>query len=702
MVFPPTAFSPGQHKGKAPSPRPLPIHTARPSRSPLTAGAASYLVSHRGCLHFRIRVPDDLRPCLGRSELRRSLQTPSLRQARPRAMKLAVVAHLIFTLLRERLAMLSGGEDKLGQGWRGFDLEALTRLSDERIRELVNSWLDRALADEWESWLLKEHLPKDPGEMRDIMAGLYADTMEALEAHDYQRIAGEVAGVLREAGLAEADQVNQAGPGTSGHEDLERVARLQYLKLADALLLARAAVLEASSSPSFRGELVPNPSLNASAVRQLQEAGLAQPFGPMPPTAQGQPQPVAGALRGGISHAPADGPSLSEAVETYIRVKSSEKWGPVSQVDLPPQIRQFAAIIRDVAAGGEDLPLVDITTDHIRAYCATMRAQPRESKSPEYKGRSYVELAGLGLPPGECLSARTLRKLFTNVITFIKWAGGEYRIDAAWLKNAFAMPKVQKKRARAGEAERDRFSIDELRTIFNPGSYLETTAKHPSRFWGPLIALFTGMRRGEICQLSLSDLRQETDRDELAGVGSREPVWVFDVTAQGEQQRVKTDAGKRLVPIHPFLIDGLGLLDYRDWVVRENPQTRQLFPEVRFHPKHGWGNPVGEWFTRYRRELGIGAKAGERSQKVFHSFRHTVIHHLVRIALANTQLVQAVVGHEEKGGDIGVTARYAGEYPVATLRDDVILKLTWDQDIPALAELAASPWARGKRPGTKP
>lgn len=188
----------------------------------------------------------------------------------------------------------------------------------------------------------------------------------------------------------------------------------------------------------------------------------------------------------------------------------------------------------------------------------------------------------------------------------------------------------------------------------------------------------------------------------VGGAGSREPVWVFDVTAQGEQQRVKTDAGKRLVPLHPFLIDGLGLLDYRDQVARENPQTHQLFPDVHHHSKHGWGNPVGEWFTRYRRELGIGAKEGERSQKVFHRFRHTVIHHLVRIARADVKTVQAVVGHEIKVGDIGQTEAYAHEYPISTLREEVILQLTWDQDIPALAELAASPWARGKRPGTKP
>ena len=67
MVFSPSVFQaqsvPGrstQPQGRSEAPDLSTTRTTHPSRSRLTAGVASYLVSHRGCLHFRIRVPDDL------------------------------------------------------------------------------------------------------------------------------------------------------------------------------------------------------------------------------------------------------------------------------------------------------------------------------------------------------------------------------------------------------------------------------------------------------------------------------------------------------------------------------------------------------------------------------------------------------------------------------------------------------------------
>ncbi|NJB66840.1 hypothetical protein GGQ74_000480 [Desulfobaculum xiamenense] len=54
--------------------------------------AASHLVNRRGVYHFRIVVPIDLRPVLGRNEVRRSLRTAFLQEARPRALRLTAVA----------------------------------------------------------------------------------------------------------------------------------------------------------------------------------------------------------------------------------------------------------------------------------------------------------------------------------------------------------------------------------------------------------------------------------------------------------------------------------------------------------------------------------------------------------------------------------------------------------------------------------
>ena len=50
--------------------------------------------------------------------------------------------------------------------------------------------------------------------------------------------------------------------------------------------------------------------------------------------------------------------------------------------------------------------------------------------------------------------------------------------------------------------------MDDLRALFSDRTkYLKETRKHPARFWAPWIALYTGMRIEEICQLHICDIR---------------------------------------------------------------------------------------------------------------------------------------------------------------------------------------------------
>lgn len=97
--------------------------------------------------------------------------------------------------------------------------------------------------------------------------------------------------------------------------------------------------------------------------------------------------------------------------------------------------------------------------------------------------------------------------------------------------------------------------------------------------------------------------------------------------------------------------------------------------------------PVSKWFTLFRRARGIGAEEGEKSNQVFHSFRHTLVTYLHKEARIDLSMIKAVVGHVE-GQEMGITAQYAGEWPVVTLRDEVILKLNWHERFPFLARLA--------------
>lgn len=597
-----------------------------------------------------------------------------------------------------------------GRGWRRFDPKALAGLTDQQIRDMAKAWLDRTLAEDWESWLLREHRPLGPEELRDTLTSLYVEDMEALESRRYGRVEGDVARVLEEglipqqpaSGQGQTQAQPTGGSTTNQGEGLERQARLQYLKLCDAMLRARAAALEASSAPGFAGRLVPNPNLNISMARELLEAW----YGPLLGGPGLVPMPLQAGMAGLVGQAipaPArvqDGPRLSEAVDKYLEVKGPT-WKPSSRKDIPPHIWQFVDIMRKAVANGGDVPITSLTRDHIRGYCTVMQALPnRFAKAPEYKNKSYAKLVKLNLPEDQRLSPQTLTNRFTNIRSFLNWASEEYGIDAGRLNSAFIMPQGVKSRGQRSTSTRDHFTLQELTKLFDPAKYLEATAKHPSRFWVPLIALFTGMRASEICRLHLDELRQASDEEFIMPVGQGRPgqapperVWVFDISNRGSGDRPKTEAGERLVPVHPFLVECLGLLEYAQWTRQQKPGQVQLFPEIIPNVKHDMGHTVGQWFTRYRRALEIGGQEGQKSSKVFHSFRHTVIHYLTRTAMVAPQLVQAVVGHEEKGADIGVTAIYAGNYPAHVLRDEVIMRLPWVEALPRLGELATSPWA---------
>ena len=138
--------------------------------------------------------------------------------------------------------------------------------------------------------------------------------------------------------------------------------------------------------------------------------------------------------------------------------------------------------------------------------------------------------------------------------------------------------------------------------------------------WVPLVALFSGMRQGEICELVVGDVREE------------EGVAYLDVTA------AKSEAGVRRVPVHPQLVRA-GLLDYVEHVRRQGHE--HLFPGLRPGGPDGKRNwYFAKAFTRYRRDCGV-----TRERVGFHSFRKNVVEALERARVHQSEVAQ-LVGHE--------------------------------------------------------
>jgi integrase len=145
-------------------------------------------------------------------------------------------------------------------------------------------------------------------------------------------------------------------------------------------------------------------------------------------------------------------------------------------------------------------------------------------------------------------------------------------------------------------------------------------------YWIPLLAMFTGARCSELCQLMVND------------IDSTSPVPTLRITDEGVNQHVKTSASIRLVPIHSEL-ERLEFLDYVQTI-----GIGSLWPELPLR-KNKPGGYFSQWFGSLRREIGI-AKGTD-----FHSFRHTARSKLAA-ALVPEPIIDRVIGHEV-GGSVG-------------------------------------------------
>lgn len=192
------------------------------------------------------------------------------------------------------------------------------------------------------------------------------------------------------------------------------------------------------------------------------------------------------------------------------------------------------------------------------------------------------------------------------------------------------------------------FTEAELKKIFNSKTYpRKISIAHDFRYWIPLIALYSGMRLNEICQLYVDDCRQMDD------------VHYFHLTDERKDQHIKNSQSKRNVPIHPKLIE-FGILDFIKKAQKE--KRARLFPQFKYSQKNHYANKMSGWFARYLKSLGIDDRS-----KVFHSFRHTVKPHL-RDAKISKEYQNAICGWGTS--DIGERV-YGGEVPIKVLYEEL-------------------------------
>ncbi|GMA76663.1 hypothetical protein GCM10025880_30800 [Methylorubrum aminovorans] len=179
------------------------------------------------------------------------------------------------------------------------------------------------------------------------------------------------------------------------------------------------------------------------------------------------------------------------------------------------------------------------------------------------------------------------------------------------------------------------------------------TVKQPvmtATYWVPLIMLYSGARPGELCQLNVEDLREEYNERPHLNVlclnddEDEEPDHESARKPQEDGRRVKTSAGRRLIPIHPMLVR-MGLLDLfnrRRAELRGN-EKGQLFKDVSPNAHGHYSAALTKRINRRLRALGITNK-----RFVLYSLRHNFIEACHAAGMPDTVRMK-IVGHQAQG-----------------------------------------------------
>lgn len=189
---------------------------------------------------------------------------------------------------------------------------------------------------------------------------------------------------------------------------------------------------------------------------------------------------------------------------------------------------------------------------------------------------------------------------------------------------------------------------------------------HPERFWIPLIALYTGMRLNEICQLYVTDVKE------------LDSIWYFDINEEDDKVIDKSDSCLRLVPIHPDLIN-LGLLEYAKVI---SSGSKRLWPKLTYTVTNYYSGAFGQWYRLNVNNRYVRANDTINLNKVFHSFRHTASNALKQSNPGLETVCEEIIGHS-----VGtkIARGYTEAYGVKT-KYDVLVKLNYNIDLSLLRD----------------
>jgi integrase len=265
--------------------------------------------------------------------------------------------------------------------------------------------------------------------------------------------------------------------------------------------------------------------------------------------------------------------------------------------------RQFEVILELL---GEKTPIRDLTRADFKDLRDVLDALPPNCNNiAALKNLPIREASARGSEMGlPGLSKATVHKTITVCRSVMGYAEAEGYIERNCVVDLFRrQPPAQIRRVQP-------FSSNQLTRFFCTGAVYGTSKEdftRDGRFWVPLIALWSGMRLGEIAQLQAADIE----------IKSGVPIFVITPEQRvesDEMKSIKTVQSRRIVPVHPEL-QHMGLLNYHRSILERG--FVPLFPDLR---RNEYSRQYDQFVQQMAHDM---TRSGSRSPNhSFRSFRH--------------------------------------------------------------------------------
>lgn len=347
-----------------------------------------------------------------------------------------------------------------------------------------------------------------------------------------------------------------------------------------------------------------------------------------PPTAQeastASPQVLASAPHQGTertSTIAANSIQLAQAIEEYLTENQAKGWKVRTINQYQHSLVVASSFFGDVAIG-------TLTREQGRSLRGIL---PKLIKGKTQDNLHEYGINGCTTDAAEMqINSVTANNHMNRLREFFRWSESMGYISRNPLPDDnIPMPKVSK------QAKRSPITDQEVKQIFAHPLFTEHKGiktrkiQHASHFWLPLIAAYSGMRLGEISQLSVENIRKCGEH------------WCFMVEQSSAEHYLKTANAQRAIPIHNELIR-IGFIEFVNYI-RANNGTR-LFNNIRLI-QGNYSNKPSEWFIKqFRDALGMPLHVTP------HAFRHSVKDKLSRVE-ANPENISRLLGHA--GGQYG-------------------------------------------------